>query len=81
MPLGIQCGHIALHDGFITPLAVRGKLLIVAFSAEGLEVFLVEPLGTKVLAAQRAEEVFGMPRLVQGTHYSLQGEEREGSLV
>lgn len=71
MPLGVEGSDEALHDGLVTPLAVRSVVLVVALAAECLAVLLVETLGTKLLATQRAEEVFWVPRLVQGTHHSL----------
>ncbi len=79
VPLGVEGGDVALHDGLLTPLAARGKLLVVALPAEGLVVLLVEALGAKVLATERAEEVLRVPGLVQGAHHSL-GQEGEGEV-
>ena len=76
VPLGAQGCHVALHDGLVAALAAGGKLLVVALSAEGLAVLLVETLGPKVLAAEGAEEVLRVPGLVQGTHHTLRERER-----
>ena len=77
MPLGVDGSDETLHDGLVTATTARGKLLVVALPAEGLAVLLVETLRPKVLATQRAEEVFGMPRTIQGPHHTLRGERGE----
>ena len=76
MPLGTEGRHVALHDGLVTALAAGGKLLVVALSAEGFAVLLMEAIGSEVLAAERAEKVLWVPGLVQGTHHPLRVEIR-----
>ena len=61
MPLGINGGDEAFHDGFVTTPTAWSKLLVIALTAKGLAVLLVESLRTKVFTTQRAEEVFRMP--------------------
>lgn len=76
MPLRIESSYEALHDGFVATLAAWGIVLVVALATEGLPVFLVEAVRTKLLAAQRAEEVLRVPGFVQGTHDPLEGGEK-----
>ena len=78
MPLGIDGSDESLHNGLVTAPAAWSKLLIVALTAEGLAILLVETLRSKVLATQRAEEVFRMPCTIQGPHHTLKGGGREG---
>jgi len=79
VPLGIQCSNEPLHDGLLASLAARGKLLVVALSAEGLPILLMESLWSKVLPTQCAEEVFRMPCFFQCSHHTLRGRRgREG---
>ena len=78
MPLGIQCSDEPLHDGFLTPLAVGGKLLVVALPAEGFRILLMEPLWSKVLPTQGTEEVLWMPRLIQCSHHTLRVRKKGG---
>ena len=78
MPLGVYGSDETLHDSLVTATTARSKLLVVALPAEGLAVLLVEPFRPKVLATQRAEEVLGMPRTIQGPHHTLRGERGEG---
>jgi hypothetical protein len=73
VPLGVDGGDETLHDGLVTATTAWSKLLVIALPAEGLAVFLVEPLSPKVLAAKRAEEVLRMPRTIQGPHHTLKG--------
>lgn len=77
MPLGVYGSDETLHDSLVTATTARSKLLVVALPAEGLAVLLVEPFRPKVLATQRAEEVLGMPRTIQGPHHTLRGERGE----
>ena len=76
MPLSPEGSDEALHDGPVAPLATRSILLVVALTTERLPVFLMETLGSEMFATQSAEEVLGMPSLVQSTHHTLQ--QREG---
>lgn len=64
MPLGAEGSDKAFHDGLLTTLATWGKLFVVALSAKGLPVLLVEPLRTEVIATKSAEEVLFVPSLV-----------------
>jgi len=79
MPLGIEGRDEALHDGLGAAPAARGVLLIVALTAIGLVVLLVESLTAKTLATERAEEMLWMPGFVQSTHHPLR--EREGKNI
>ena len=76
--MGIQCSDEPLHDGFLTPLAVGGKLLVVALPAEGFRILLMESLRSKVLSTQRAEEVLWVPRLIQCSHHTLRVKKKGG---
>ena len=65
VPLGAEGSDEPLHDGLVTPLAVRGKPLVVALPTEGLALLLVETLSSKVFPAESAEEVLFVPGLAQ----------------
>ena len=71
MPLGAEGGDETLHDGLLTPLTARGKLLVVALPTEGLAIFLVETFRAKVFPTESAEEVFLVPRLAEGAKDTL----------
>lgn len=73
VPLGIKSSYEALHDGFVTALAARGIVLIVALATERLLVFLMESIRAKLLATQRTEEMLRVPGFFQCTHHTLEG--------
>ena len=79
MPLRAESSHEPLHDGSLASLAPGGKLLIVALRTIRFAVLLVKTVGTKVLAAQSAEEMLWMPGLVESSHATLEEGGRSSS--
>lgn len=72
MPLGAEGGHVVLHDGAVAAAALGSEHVKVVVTAVRLAVALVEALLAKLLAALRAEEVLGVPGLLQSRHTFLQ---------
>lgn len=77
MPLSVEGGNVVLHDGRVAACTLGGEHVVVVFAAVRLSVSLVEALLAESIPALCAEEVFWMPRLVQGSHTFLQREEWE----
>lgn len=77
MPLGVEGGNVVLHDGRVAARTLGGEHVVVVLAAVRLSVAFVEALLAERVSALRAEEVFGMPRLVQRCHAFLQGEKWE----
>lgn len=71
MPLCIKCRDKAFHYSFFTAFAARSKLLIIAFTAKGLPIFLMEPFSSKMFTAKGTKEVLRVPCSVQCTHHFL----------
>lgn len=72
MPLTVQGGYVVLHDGSIAAAALGCEHVEVILAAIRLAVPLVEALLAELLAALGAEEVLGMPGLLQGGHAFLE---------
>lgn len=72
MPLGAEGGHVVLHDGAVAAAALWSKHVEVVVAAVRLAVALVEALLAELLAALSAEEVLGVPGLLQSCHTFLQ---------
>ena len=68
MPLTIERRYVILHNGAITAAALRREHVEVVLAAVRLAVSLVEALFAELLAALSAEEVLGVPGLLQGGH-------------
>lgn len=72
MPLTIERRYVILHNGAITAAALRREHVEVVLAAVRLAVSLVEALFAELLAALSAEEVLGVPGLLQGGHAFLE---------
>lgn len=71
VPLAVECRYVILHNGAITAAALRSEHVKVILAAIRLAVSLVEALFAKLLAALSAEEMLGMPGLLQSSHAFL----------
>lgn len=72
MPLAVERRYIVLHDSAITAAALRGEHVKVVLAAVRFTVPLVKALLAELFAALGAEEVLGMPGLLQGSHAFLE---------
>lgn len=72
MPLGVEGGNVVLHDGRVAASTLGGEHVVVVLAAIRLSVAFVEALLAESISALCAEEVFRMPRLVQGCHTFVQ---------
>lgn len=68
VPLAVECRYVILHNSAITAAALRSEHVKVILAAIRLAVSLVEALFAKLLAALSAEEMLGMPGLLQSSH-------------
>lgn len=71
MPLTVERRYIILHDSAITATALGREHIEIVLTAVGLAVSLVEALLAKLLTALGAEEMFGVPSLLQGSYAFL----------
>jgi len=71
MPLAVECRYVILHNGAITAAALRSEHVKIILATIRLAVSLVEALFAKLLAALSAEEMLGMPGLLQSSHAFL----------
>lgn len=71
MPLAVKSGDVILHDGTVATSAFGRELIEVIVSAVGLSFTLMEALLSELLAALGAEEVLGVPGLLQSCHAFL----------
>lgn len=76
MPLRAEGGHVVLHDGAVAATTLGSEHVKVVVAAVWLAVTLVEALLAELLAALRAEEVLGVPGLLQSCHTFLQQPDR-----
>lgn len=65
MPLGIQSRDVVLHDSTVATVALWSEHLEVIGFAVWLAITFMEPILSKLLTTLSAEEVLGMPGLVQ----------------
>jgi uncharacterized DUF497 family protein len=72
MPLTVQSRNVILHDGTTATAALGREHIEVVVSAVRFAVPLVEALLAELLPALSAEEVFHVPRLLEGRHTFLQ---------
>lgn len=72
MPLAVECRYVIFHNGAITTAAFRSEHVEVVLAAVRLTVSLVEALFAELLAALSAEEMLGVPGLLQGGHAFLE---------
>lgn len=68
----VERRYVILHNGAITAAALRRKHVEVVFATIRLAVSLVEALFAELLAALSAEEMLGVPGLLQGGHAFLE---------
>ena len=77
VPLRIEGRYEVLCDGIAASATFGGVLLKITIFTEGLLVFFMKSILSKLLSAVGAEEVFGMPGLVEGRNAFVQ----DGSLA
>lgn len=78
MPLSIQRRNIVLHNRSVASAAFGREHIEVIISAIRLPISLVEALLSELLSTLRAEEVFRVPGLLQGSHaFLFSSEKRE----
>lgn len=75
MPLAVKRWDVVLHDSAVAASAFGRELIEVVVSAVGLSFAFMEALLSELLAALGAEEVLGMPGLLQGCYAFLQQEQ------
>lgn len=71
MPLAVERRYIIFHNSAIATATFRREHVEIVLAAVGLAISLVEALLAELLAALSAEEVLGVPGLLQGGHAFL----------
>lgn len=73
MPLGVERGYVVLHDGFVAPAAFGSEHVKIVRATVRLPVPFMEAILPELLPALGAEEMLGMPGLLQSRHAFLKG--------
>lgn len=71
MPLRVQCWDVIFHDGAVTTSTLWCKHIEVIITAVWFAVTFMEAIFAELLAALSAEEMLGVPCLVQSSHTFL----------
>lgn len=72
MELAVERWNVVLHDGAVAASALRREHVEVVVAAVGLAVAFMEAIIAELLTALGAEEVLGVPGLLEGCHAFLE---------